>query len=345
MTSSKALKLLTVVTAAHNEAVNLRPLVDRLSVVAGTLDEWEVALLVVDDGSRDNSIAVLDQLRGEGQPVGYLRLARNFGHQAALQAGVAAARGDAVLTMDADLQHPPECIPQMLQAFARGADVVHMVRNRPASGNKGRLSRLFYRIFAVLAHSEIVPEAADFRLLSRRVVEVLKQIPEREKFLRALIPSLGFRQTVLQFDEDCRQGGDPKYSFMRSLGLAQKALFDFSTIPLRLVFWAGTFLALTSFCWGIGHLVKKLVAWESITPGFTDIITSILFLSGCILAAIGILGRYLILILEQVRGRPDFIVMEKVEAGPLSSQSRRPRNGARILGAVSDPAASLRHHR
>ena len=318
-----SLRNLTVVIPVHNEAANLRSLVDRLCAVAAHLSGWDLILLVVDDGSTDHTIAILDELRVEGRPVGYLRLSRNFGHQAALDAGLAAAGGEAVITMDGDLQHPPEDIPQMIEAYERGADVVQMVRNQTAPGQKGFWSRLFYRVFSMLSQTDIIPNAADFRLLSRRVVEVLSRIPEREKFLRGLIPSLGFRQTVLQFEEGRRHEGDPSYNFVRSFRLARKALFDFSTVPLRLVFWLGMTLAVASFCWGVGHIIKKLVAWESITPGFTDIITSILFLSGCTLAAVGVLGRYLIVILEQVRGRPQFIVMERVEGQPLPKESLR----------------------
>ena len=318
-----SLRNLTVVIPVHNEAPNLRPLVDRLCAVAAHLPVWDLILLVVDDGSTDRTIALLDELRAEGRPVGYLRLSRNFGHQAALDAGLAAAAGEAVITMDGDLQHPPEDIPQMIEAYERGADVVQMVRNQTAPGGKGFWSRLFYRMFAMLSRTDIIPNAADFRLLSRRVVDVLSRIPEREKFLRGLIPSLGFRQTVLQFEEGRRKEGDPTYTFVRSFQLARKALFDFSTVPLRLVFWLGMILAVASFCWGVGHIIKKLVFWEAITPGFTDIITSILFLSGCILASVGVLGRYLMIILEQVRGRPQFIVMERVEGRPLPKETPR----------------------
>jgi glycosyltransferase involved in cell wall biosynthesis len=232
------------------------------------------------------------------------------GHQSALAAGLALARGDAVVTMDGDLQHPPEDLPRMVAAFEQGADVVQMVRAMPAAGGKGWLSRAFYRFFARVAQAEIVPDGSDFRLLSARVVDVLNRIPEREKFYRALIPSLGFRQVVLAYQEGDRLAGTPSYGFWKSLRLAQKALFDFSTLPLRAVFWFGTTLAATSFLFGLGHVVVKLVAWQRIVPGFTDLITAVLFLSGCILAALGVLGRYMILILDQVRGRPPYVVAQ-----------------------------------
>lgn len=261
--------------------------------------------------------------------MGLIRLSRNFGHQAAMEAGLARAGGDAVITMDADLQHPPEQIPGMVRAHEEGADVVQMVRRKSASGSKGLLSRSFYRVFGLLADTAIVPDAADFRLLSRRALDSLNRIPEREKFLRGLVPMLGFRQAALPFDEAERSAGRPAFSFAKSWRLARKALLDFSTVPLRLVFWAGLGLALASFLFGVGHLVWKLVSWQRVAPGFTDIITAVLFLSGCILATLGVIGHYLMLILEQVRGRPWFIVAEEIPAGPDRGTMEPPAGGNR----------------
>jgi polyisoprenyl-phosphate glycosyltransferase len=317
-------KRLVVVIPVHNEAANIGPLAERLQAAAAHLPAWDTELLFVDDGSTDDSIRRLDELRDRGLPVGYLALSRNFGQQAALQAGLDAADGDAAITMDADLQHPPEEIGRMIEAHESGADVVQMVRERAADGQKGFFSRLFYRIFKLAAHTEIVPDAADFRLLSRRVLEVLRRIPEREKFLRALIPSLGFRQVVLPFTEGPRAGGMPSYGFRQSLRLAGRALFDFSTVPLHFVFWFGTGLALISFVFGVGHVLWKLIAWQKVVPGFTDLIVAILFLSGCILALMGIISRYLILTLEQLRGRPAFIIARRVPGGVLPADAKKP---------------------
>ena len=173
-----------------------------------------------------------------------------------------------------------------------------------------------------MAHTDIVPDAADFRLLSRRVIEVLKRIPEREKFLRGLIPTLGFKQVVLSFHEGERYAGIPCYSFAKSLRLANRAFFDFSVVPLRLVFWMGSLLACVSVLGGIAHIIKKLLKGAAVTPGFTDIIVSTLFLSGCILMSLGILGRYMIMILDKVRGRPPYVVSEIVSPREDVSLSR-----------------------
>ncbi len=301
-----------VVVPVHNEAANLPTLVERIRTVEAKLDGWIIDILLVDDGSRDDSMNVIRRLRSEGAGVGYIKLSRNFGHQAALCAGLMMSTGEAAISMDSDLQHPPEEIPRMLAEFERGADVVQMVRIDSTGGGKGLLSRAFYYSFNALSDTQIVPNAADFRLLARRVVETLNSIPEREKFLRGLIPSLGFNQVSLEFHEASRLHGRPTYTFRSSLKLARKALFDYSTVPLSFVFWFGMGISVLSFLFGLGHFIWKLSHWNEVQPGFTDLITAIFFLSGCVMASVGILGRYMIMILEQVRGRPPFIIADHV---------------------------------
>lgn len=314
---------LCVVIPVHNEVESLAAVVDRLQTVAKLLVRWEMEVLFVDDGSTDASVEKIREIRASGIPVGYIRLSRNFGHQAALCAGMEHAFGDVVITMDSDLQHPPEEIPRMIEAYENGADVVQMVRTDTADvhAGKGFFSTWFYRTFNHLSDTRIVPNAADFRLLSRRVLDVLLQIPEREKFLRGLIPSLGFRQVALEFHQAERLHGSPKYSFRMSFRMARKALLDYSTLPLRFVFWFGMTIAVVSFLFGTGHFIYKLLDWNEVVPGFTDIITAIFFLSGAILASLGIVGRYLMMILDQVRHRPPFIVMEQVQGIPLARVS------------------------
>ena len=310
---------LCVVIPVHNEVDNLVELVKRLRDVAGSLPHWSMEVLLVDDGSTDASVQKIREIRAGGIAIGYARLSRNFGHQAALCAGLELAVGDAVISMDSDLQHPPEEIPRMIEAHERGADVVQMVRADPAcaGAGKGLFSTWFYRAFNHLSDTRIVANAADFRLVSRRVLEVFLRIPEREKFIRAVFPSLGFRQVSMEFNQAERRHGKATYTFRSSLRLARKALFDYSTVPLQFVFWLGMTISIMSFIFGTGHFVWKLMHWDRVEPGFTDLITAIFFLSGCILASLGIVGRYLMMILEQVRGRPPFIVMDHVSGMAL----------------------------
>ena len=306
-----------MVAPVHNEAQNVGHLVARIcAAVAPEAERWATDVLLVDDGSTDATLARVEALRAEGWPVGYLQLSRNYGHQAAMGAGLAHAEGDVVVTMDGDLQHPPEELPRMLREFEQGADVVQMVRADPTGGSKGLLSTWFYRLFNRISETRLVPNASDFRLLSRQVVEVITRIPEREKFLRGLVPSLGFRQVQLEFDEADRLHGTPTFGVGRSLRLARKALFDYSAAPLKAVSYLGLLLAAVSFVVGTLHVAKKLLDWEDVTPGFTDTISAIFFLGGCTLVALGIVGRYQLIILEQLRGRPAWIVQRHVRPGP-----------------------------
>jgi dolichol-phosphate mannosyltransferase len=310
---------LTVVVPVHNEAENIEHLVERTcAAMAPEADRWTVELLLVDDGSTDATEAKIEAMRAGGWPVGLLQFSRNFGHQAAMVAGLQYAEGDVMVTLDGDLQHPPEELPRMLRAFEQGADVVQMVRAEAAGGSKGLLSGLFYRIFNQVSHTRLVPNASDFRLLTRQVTEVLVRIPEHDKFLRALVPSLGFRQVQLEFQEAARHRGTPSFNLGRSLRLARRALFDYSDLPLAAVFYLGTLMAAVSFLVGLGHVVKKLIFWNDVRAGFTDIITAIFFLGGCTLVALGILGHYLRIILEQLRGRPTWIVRR--HAAPLRQE-------------------------
>lgn len=339
--TSPARRHLCVVIPVHNEAENLPELAARLTKVAAALDGWSTETVFVDDGSGDDSVAVLDKLRAVGVPVGYVRLSKNYGHQAALCAGLEAGDGDAYITLDSDLQHPPEEIARMIAHHEAGNDVVQMVRSGATTGGKGILSRLFYQTFNHLSDTQIVPNAADFRLLSRRVRDVLIRIPEREKFLRGLIPSLGFKQVMLDYHEAERTRGRPTYTFRASLRLARKALFDYSTVPLQAVFWMGMVIAAMSFLFGLGHLVTKLIYRNAITPGFTDTITAIFFLSGCILASLGTVGRYLMMILEQVRGRPTFVVMDRVPGGALEqAATQSPLAPSAQAGSETAPAST-----
>lgn len=299
--------LVQVVIPVHNEAENIEALVSRLDKVFAGLPDVQPSYLFVDDGSNDHTLDKIMICAEKGSPAGYLELSRNYGHQAALEAGIVNADGDVVITLDGDLQHPPEEIPNMLKAYAGGYDIVHMVPNKAVRG----YTRGFYRFFKLISNSGHVPVGSDFRLMSRRVVEVIKNIPEQGKIIRVLSTSLGFRQQVLNYQQDKRHAGSASYSLVSLFFLALNMIFNYTTFPLRLVFYSGLILAILSFLFGAAQLIMKLMHGSAIVTGYTDIIVSLTFLSGSILLAIGIIGRYLESILEQVRQRPSFIVKNK----------------------------------
>jgi polyisoprenyl-phosphate glycosyltransferase len=321
-------RLVSIVVPAMNEADCLPTLSAELQTVAAALAaEFDFEFLFVDDGSGDATAQVLAGLRRKDGRVRYLVLSRNFGHQAAISAGLAHARGDAVIMMDADLQHPPALIPELLQHWQAGYDVVNTVRmaTRDASRAKQALSRAFYCVFNWVANIHIQPDAADFRLLSRPVVEIVKCLPERHRFWRGLIPWLGFRQTNVRFVAPARYAGRPKYNFVRNLQFALDGISSFSFYPLRRLMMLGWLVTLLSGLYGLWALGSHL--WGSYTvPGWTSLLLCVLFLGGVQLTAIGAVAEYVGRILEQVKGRPLYIVRED-QTEPLHSPAVQ-RNGA-----------------
>jgi glycosyltransferase involved in cell wall biosynthesis len=307
--------LVSVVIPELNEEDCLPGLHAELCRVCDALP-YRFEFLFVDDGSTDASVEVLGRLHQEDARVRYLALSRNFGHQAALSAGLAHAEGDVVIMMDGDLQHPPALIPELLQSWQAGCDVVNTIRLNTEGVNplKRLWSFLFYRFFNWVTNVRIEPGGADFRLMSRRAVDELNHLPERHRFLRGLVPWLGFKQSTVEFHAPKRFAGRPKLSFMRNLRFALDGLTAFSFFPLRLLTLFGWGAAFVSLAYGIYAALVHFIT-RSTMPGWTSIILCLVFLGGCQLAMIGVLGEYIGRILEQVKGRPMYIVREAVGPG------------------------------
>jgi dolichol-phosphate mannosyltransferase len=244
-------------------------------------------------------------------------LSRNFGHQAALSAGLAHAVGDAVVMMDGDLQHPPALIPDLLKQWRAGFDVVNTIRRD--AGHVGLLkrwlSRCFYRAFNWLANVQIEPGAADFRLVSRPVLDVLNGLPERPRFLRGLVPWLGFRQTHVEFTAPPRWAGRAKYSFGRSLRLALEGITAFSYYPLRRLAVFGWFVMIAGMAYGLWAVIAH-VFLDRTEPGWTSLMACVLFFGGVQLVALGVIGEYVGVILGQVKSRPLYIIRQAVGEAP-----------------------------
>ena len=306
----------SIVLPTYNEATNIRPIYDALVAVLDQEPCQNIELIFVDDGSTDNTAAVVQDLHHRDRRVKLIQLFRNFGHQIALTAGLQYARGDVVIVMDADLQHPPEIIAAMLAQYRRGYDVVNTAR---VGSQKGRLknfaSGIFYRIFRRLTKLDLQDNSADFRLMSRQVVDVLNRMPEKNRFLRGMTPWIGGRSTVVEYDLKPRLHGQPSYNLRRSYRLALTGLLSFTTLPLKWVFGLGLLFCLLSFGYGLYLIGHKLIVGTAL-PGYTDIIASILFLGGLQLVSLAIIGKFVSIVLEEVRDRPSYIIRKTLGLAP-----------------------------
>ena len=310
-------RLVSVVTPAFNEADGLPQLVKELEAVLPPLaDDYEI--LVVDDGSRDRTLEVLGELNAGNPRVRYLSLSRNFGHQAAILAGLENARGDVVFSMDADLQHPPELLPEMMELWLDGNDVVYTVK-RPSSLHVswGRriLMKMGYSVLRRVSGMKLQFGQSDFRLLDRAVVDAIVDIPEREKFLRGLIDWIGFRQVGVEYEVRPRFAGMEKYTFRQLLRLVTTGVFSFSILPLRIFTVVGVSIACLAFMYGVVAVVAG--AYALVTgdlavspPGWASIAAAITFMGGVQLVGIGLLGEYLGRVYDQTKGRPAFVIRD-----------------------------------
>jgi dolichol-phosphate mannosyltransferase len=298
-------------------------------------------VIFVDDGSHDGSLEVLRELSGTDAHVRAVSLSRNFGHQYAITAGMEYARGEAVVVMDADLQHPPELIPKMVDAWRGGVQVVYTVRedDEKASWFKRWTSSAFYKLMNCMSDTPIVPGAADFRLMDRAVVDALVAMPERSRFLRGMVSWLGFRQQSLNYRANPRFSGKSKYSLRRMLTLALQGITSFSSVPLRVSAYIGLFAAVVGLPYAIWAIYAKCFT-DITVPGWTSLLIAVLFLGGVQLMSIGVIGEYVGRIYTEVKRRPLYLTKELIgfeQAGTLAE----PQSSAifRFHSPHSDPGA------
>ena len=305
---------LSVVVPVYNEEESIEELRRRLGDVLDRLaPDHEVWL--INDGSRDQTADLLDRICSPGSRWRALHLSRNFGHQAAVAAGLRHATGRAVVVMDADLQDPPELLGAMLDRWRDGYEVVYAqrVRRERESVAKRGLAWLYYRVLQALAPVRIPADTGDFCLMDRKVVDALISLPERNPYIRGLRAWLGFRQTAVQFERAARFAGEPKYTFRKSLGLAINGLVSFSRQPLRIATWFGLLVSVASFLLALYFIVLRLTSGFDIR-GWASTVVIILFLGGVQLLTIGIIGEYLSRIYDEVKQRPLFVVRGSANA-------------------------------
>ena len=301
----------SLIIPIYNEEESIPELYRRVSDVMDSLDD-SVELILINDGSRDRSLKLMRELQERDARVCYISFARNFGHQAAVTAGLNFARGQVIVVLDADLQDPPELIPKMIESWQAGYHVVYAQRTKrkKESWFKRLTAYVFYRLLRQLADVDIPADTGDFCLMDRQVVEVLNSMPERNRYIRGLRAWIGFRQTAVKFERDPRFAGEVKYTFKKSLALAVNSLVSFSKIPLRISTYLGLFSALIALLMALLVLYWRLQQPDSPVTGLATILIAVFFLGSVQLISIGILGEYIGRIYEEVKGRPAYTIAE-----------------------------------
>ncbi len=305
---------------AFNEEGNLSSFVPQVLATLNSLST-QVELIVVDDGSRDATAKVARGLCAAHRQLVLLQLSRNFGKEAALTAGLASARGDVVFLLDADGQHPLSLLPEMLQKWQQGADVVYAVRKTRSdqSGLHGGLAELFYKLVNFGNRVQIPPHAGDFRLMDRKVVAALNALPERNRFMKGLYAWVGFNATAIDYEPLPRMHGQTSFGLRGAFALAFTGILAFSIAPLRLLALGGLMLALIAMGYGTWVVVDYFI-WGIAVPGYATIVAGMMFLSGIQLLSIGVLAEYVGRIYEEVKQRPLFLLNERTGNG-LSTQA------------------------
>jgi glycosyltransferase involved in cell wall biosynthesis len=306
--------LLSVIVPVKNEEEAILPFVERVGSILENVSPsggWEI--LFVDDGSTDTTLAAIVAAHGRDERVRALSLSRNFGKEAALSAGLDHARGSAVIPMDVDMQDPPEVLPEMVAKWRDGNEMVFGVRRcRDSDGWTKRVTAgLYYRAHNMVAADKIPENAGDFRLMDRKVVDVIRAMPERNRFMKGLFAWAGFRQASVEYDRVERETGTTKYNYWKLWTLALDGITSASTVPLRIWSYVGAIVALFALAYA-GFIAVDTMVFGNAVPGYASIMTSVLFLGGVQLISLGVLGEYVGRILTETKQRPLYVVRDTV---------------------------------
>jgi len=320
---------ISVIVPVFNEEAVLPEFHRRLAAVLDLL-QAPAEILYVNDGSHDGTLALLATLNETDPRVCVIDLSRNFGKEVAMSAGLDYANGDVVIVIDADLQDPPELIPDMVRAWREGSDVVLMRRRSRAQESwlKKATARAFYRAIGRMGTIDIPENVGDFRLLSRRAVLALRRFPERSRFMKGLFAWIGFPCREIEYDRDGRHAGDTKWNYWRLWNFALEGITSFSVVPLKAASYIGFATALAAFAYGGYFIVKTLIRGDAV-PGFPTLVTLVLFLGGLQLMALGVIGEYLARMFIEVKQRPLYLVQRRLPASrplpaPKAGQSDGP---------------------
>jgi dolichol-phosphate mannosyltransferase len=302
--------MISIIIPTYNCADSLPRTID--SILNNTYKDIEI--IVVDDGSTDGTQQTLTEYAQKNNCIKALFFSRNFGHQAALNAGLDYTTGDAVVIMDADLQHPPELIGKMYEEFSKGYDIVLGKResNEQNGVLRDKIGGLFYRLVSKISNVDLQANVADFGLFSKDVIEVVKQLPEHDRFLRGLMQWVGFKKTYINYKAGLRYTGKSKYSFKKLVNLGMSGITSFSAFPLRLSWWAGLLIFILSIFYSLYIIIDYFFISGRVVAGWPSLIVVICLLGGFQLMMVGVIGEYLFRIFNEIKGRPLYILSKKI---------------------------------
>ena len=291
--------------------------------VLKSIEEYDYEIIFINDGSKDKTLEILETIAKEDNKVKVISFSRNFGHQSAVTAGLKYATGDAIIIIDADLQDPPELIPDMLKYWENGYDVIYGKRKKREGESAFKLltAKVFYETLNKLSDVEIPKDTGDFRLVDKKVVDVVNNLPEHNKFLRGLFSWVGFRQYAYEYERKERFAGKTKYPLKKMMKLAKDGIFSFSTKPLKIVGGLGIISVIISIAILIYAILSYAYSWNNLTPGWTSIMCTITFLGGVILLSVWMLGEYIGRIYEETKQRPQYIIEKAININKLRNMS------------------------
>ncbi len=328
---------LSVVIPCYNESANLSRLFQRLEAVLSVAN-LTYEIICINDGSRDTTLLNLIQFHHQNPAIKVINFSRNFGKEVALTAGIDFSSGQAVIPLDADLQDPPELIPEMLSHWQAGFDVVYATRKsrQQESYLKQVTAAGFYRVIGWLSPIPIPANTGDFRLLDRRVVEALKLLPERNRFMKGLFSWVGFQQTVIYYDRPGRERGQSSWNYWRLWNFALDGIVSFSVQPLKIWLYVGLFISLSALIYA-SFLVLRTLIYGRDLPGYASLMVAVLFMGGIQLLTLGIIGEYLGRVYEEVKGRPLYLIRDMFGFPETMNPIRRPNPGQAMQTVTRNP--------
>ena len=325
-------QLLSLIVPIYNETKLITELYSRLNPVLEGIEGMDFEVVLVDDGSSDGSWDQMAELSAADPRYRSVKLSRNFGHQVAITAGLDHAYGDAVVVIDADLQDPPEVIPDMVAKWREGFDVVYGVRESRDGESFAKLwtAGLFYRLLRRFTNVDIPVDVGDFRLLSKRAADQLRQLREKDRFVRGLVSWMGFPQTGVKYHREARFAGETKYPYSKMVKFALDGITSFSSVPLKLASWLGYATSVVAFLYMLSVFVQKALGYT--VPGFATIMVAMLFVGGVQLICLGIIGEYIGRIFNEIKPRPIYVIETVVGSEAQTSSAAAPISIPRQVG-------------